>query len=479
MFCTNCGFRLEDGDEFCPNCGQKVDAVEGFAEREMFYDNPQPRDMYNPEELLKKQSGNDAENTITKYIIATTGGIGLAWVAIAALRLVSLAVDLVCRIIPFSAYIQPINEVIRLIYNVLNYLRISLVWALIIIPVVVIGGLIYLLAGRRYANSKQMILVGIIDSALVLLAAILFLVKPGYGHGSAYVIVKVFMYISALVSIVLGIDLFLNVFVEKKSLRGKFNLSDDFAIIKDKMSKPSVVVDASHYTDKNIPQYELTVQHEAKDSFFDGSGGGLFAKWLLLSLVSIVTCGLAAPIMIHRVIKWKVEHNVIEGKRLAFNGTAGQLYLLIIKWLFLTAITCGIYCYLEFPILGYYNWVGSHTAFEDSQNVNQNGEFVDSFFDGNIAETIGYVQLFRIITLFTCGIGLPWGQAMLSRWEKKSSVINRRRLFFDGDGGSLFREYIMVWILTLITCGIYLPWGYCKIQRYIMNHTHIDSRWSM
>ena len=473
MFCINCGFRLEEDDQFCPNCGQRVEAAESFAQQEMFYDEPQPQDMYYSEPVFNNQGNGDAENTITNYIIAASGGIGFSWILIALLRILHSAVNIVGMGLSFYS---PFNNLVYSVYNLLDTLSNVLVWALILIPIVVIGGLIYLLSKPQYASSKQMILIGIIDSGLVLLAAVLYLYNPSYATSMA---AKIFMYISAIASIVLGIDLFLNVFIEKKALKGNFDLSDDFAIIKNLVSKPSVVVDSSHYTDKNIPQYELTEQHEAKDSFFDGSGGELFVKFLLLFLVSLVTCGLAAPVMLQRIFKWRIEHTVIEGRRLAFNGTVGQLYLLIIKWLFLSSITCGIYSYLEFPVLGCYRWVGCHTAFEDDQRVNHDGEFADSFFDGNIAETIGYMQLCGIITLFTCGLGLPWGQSMLSRWEKKSTVICKRRLFFDGDGSSLFGEYIMVWILSLITCGIYAPWGICRIQRYLINHTHIDSRWSM
>ena len=415
MFCTNCGFKLEDGDVFCPNCGQRIEVEESFAESEMFYDDPQPQGMYQSEPPFQKQGGSDAEDTITNYIIAAAGGIGLSWLAVAALRVVNLVLLVLSNIF---VSVVPLFSIVRSLDRLVNYLRLGLIWALIIIPIVVIGGLIYLYTNKRFAASKQMIIVGIIDAALVLIAALLYLFNPGYG---AYVVIRLLMYLSAIASIVLGVDLFLNVFVEKKSLGGVFNLADDLEIIKSKTSKPSVKVDASHYTDENIPQYELTPQHEAKDSYFDGSGGELFVKWLLLSLLTMVTCGLAFPVMKQKIDKWKIEHTLIEGRRLVFNGTIGQLYLLYIKWFFLSLITCGVYAYLEFPALGYYKWKGVHTAFEDSQNVNQEGEFIDSFFDGNIAETIGYKQLFSIITVFTCFIGYPWGKAMLSRWEKKSS----------------------------------------------------------
>ena len=40
---------------------------------------------------------------------------------------------------------------------------------------------------------------------------------------------------------------------------------------------------------------------------------------------------------------WKINHTVIEGRRLKFNGTAVGLFGNWIKWLLLIVVTFGIY----------------------------------------------------------------------------------------------------------------------------------------
>jgi len=42
---------------------------------------------------------------------------------------------------------------------------------------------------------------------------------------------------------------------------------------------------------------------------------------------------------------WKINHTVIEGKRLKFNGTAMGLFGNWIKWLLLIVVTFGIYSF--------------------------------------------------------------------------------------------------------------------------------------
>ena len=43
------------------------------------------------------------------------------------------------------------------------------------------------------------------------------------------------------------------------------------------------------------------------------------------------------------IYAWKINHNVIEGRRLKFNGSAIGLFGNWIKWLLLIVVTLGIY----------------------------------------------------------------------------------------------------------------------------------------
>ena len=208
----------------------------------------------------------------------------------------------------------------------------------------------------------------------------------------------------------------------------------------------------------------------SRESYFDGTGGTLFGKLLLLCLITIFTIGIASPWMIVNISKWEKEHTVIDGKRLTFNGTGGQLWGLWIKWWFLSLITCGIYSFFAF--VDFKKWETKHTGYEGDLPVDK--IYQNSFFDGNSFEYLGYSILTGLVTSVTCGIAGAWMECIMERWLQKSTVINRDRMKFDGTGGELFGQYIVVYLLSIITLGIYAAWGSCRIMRYTVSHRHVD-----
>ena len=207
------------------------------------------------------------------------------------------------------------------------------------------------------------------------------------------------------------------------------------------------------------------------DSYFDGTGGDLFVKQLLLTLLTLVTCSLATPWALVKVLEWRTSHTVIGGKRLAFNGTAVELFGMWIKWFLLSLVTCGLYSY--YANVDYQKWVCRHTTYQGYE-LASGTPYNDSFFDGTFAEYIGTAIISAVISFFTCGIAYPWAACMMQNWKAKGTCIKGDRYTFNGTGGELFGVYIVNWLLTTVTCGIYSAWASCAIDKYIVSHTHID-----
>ena len=78
-------------------------------------------------------------------------------------------------------------------------------------------------------------------------------------------------------------------------------------------------------------------------SYFDGGLLQLIGWSILGWLVTVVTLGICYPWALCMVYGWRINHTVIEGKRLRFTGSAIGLFGQWIKWLLLTIITLGIY----------------------------------------------------------------------------------------------------------------------------------------
>jgi len=71
-----------------------------------------------------------------------------------------------------------------------------------------------------------------------------------------------------------------------------------------------------------------------------------------------------------------------------------------------------------------------------------------SYFDGGLLQKIGWSILGFLITLVTFGICYPWAVCMLYNWETKHTVIEGRRLAFDGKAIQLFGNWIKWFLLT-------------------------------
>lgn len=106
---------------------------------------------------------------------------------------------------------------------------------------------------------------------------------------------------------------------------------------------------------------EIIQTHKGRTSFFDG-GLVQYIGWRLLGwLVTIFTLGICYPWAVTMIYGWKINHTVVEGKRLKFNGTAIGLFGNWIKWWILTIITLGIYGFWVFIKLE--DWKVKHTTF--------------------------------------------------------------------------------------------------------------------
>lgn len=96
----------------------------------------------------------------------------------------------------------------------------------------------------------------------------------------------------------------------------------------------------------------------------------------------------------------------------------------------------------------------------------------ESQFTGGLLGLIGINLLQALLIFMTLGFGAPWAICMKQRWIAKHTIIDGRRLTFDGTGGQLVGNYIKWFLLTLITLGIYGFWLDIKVKQWITKHTH-------
>lgn len=96
---------------------------------------------------------------------------------------------------------------------------------------------------------------------------------------------------------------------------------------------------------------------------------------------------------------------------------------------------------------------------------------LNSYFDGGLLQYIGWNILGAIVTCVTLGICYPWSLTMIYKWKIEHTVIEGRRLQFNGKAMGLFGNWIKWWLLTIITLGIYGFWMFIALEKWKTKHT--------
>ena len=107
----------------------------------------------------------------------------------------------------------------------------------------------------------------------------------------------------------------------------------------------------------------------------------------------------------------------------------------------------------------------------ESVNLNLNANFkqnkvAESYFDGGFFSLIGWTIIGVIITVFTLGICFPWALCMQYSWKTNHTVIEGRRLKFNGSAVNLFGNWIIWLLLSFITFGIYGFWVGIALEKW-------------
>lgn len=95
----------------------------------------------------------------------------------------------------------------------------------------------------------------------------------------------------------------------------------------------------------------------------------------------------------------------------------------------------------------------------------------NSYFDGGLLQLIGWQLLGMLITFFTLGICFPWALCMVYGWKINHTVIEGKRLKFNGKAIGLFGNWIKWLALTVITFGIYSFWVGIALEKWKAKHT--------
>jgi len=94
-----------------------------------------------------------------------------------------------------------------------------------------------------------------------------------------------------------------------------------------------------------------------------------------------------------------------------------------------------------------------------------------SYFDGGVGNFLGEAFLALLLASFTCGIMYPWALTKVYGWQARHTVIQGKRLVFNGKAMDLFVNILKWMLLTLVTFGIYSIWASIEMEKWRVKNT--------
>lgn len=102
----------------------------------------------------------------------------------------------------------------------------------------------------------------------------------------------------------------------------------------------------------------------------------------------------------------------------------------------------------------------------------ENNNTETSYFDGGLLQLIGWALLGWLVTVCTLGICYPWALCMVYGWKINHTVIEGKRLHFNGKAINLFGNWFKWLLLCLITFGIYGFWVGIALEKWKVKNTN-------
>ncbi len=229
---------------------------------------------------------------------------------------------------------------------------------------------------------------------------------------------------------------------------------------------PTYIANRKIEESKALKSSETIMEYNG-ESAFDGSLGGWIIYKALYLLLTIATLGILESVGQYLYTRWEVNHTVISGRRLHFEGTIKQIFWKMIIWNFLAIITFGLFA-LSIPIR-IKRWQIRNTSIVG-------GKSVPSEFTSKGIKYIGMVLLTTFINVITFGLLEPFARAMMMKHIVRHSVYNGYHLTFKGSPALFFGKYILWWLLGFVTFGIFpaifVP---IRILRWLTKNTMLEA----
>jgi uncharacterized membrane protein YjgN (DUF898 family) len=202
---------------------------------------------------------------------------------------------------------------------------------------------------------------------------------------------------------------------------------------------------------------------------FVGTGGQVLLKTLVGSLLTVITLGIYMPWFLVNLGDYLTRNTFGQTEdgtyyRLHLRLTGGSLLLEYLKGVLLTFITLGIY----FP----WFICRLRRLFDENLLLLENEQPVGKLaFSGSGGELFKVLIVGYLLTIVTLGIYAAWWWVEQRKFYAQHTQVNTSgqqfSFAFTGSGGELILKFLLGYFLTLVSLGIYGAWFLCDFLKWV------------
>jgi uncharacterized membrane protein YjgN (DUF898 family) len=173
------------------------------------------------------------------------------------------------------------------------------------------------------------------------------------------------------------------------------------------------------------------------------------------------------PFAIHGSLRYRMSRLSYRGIRFGYRGNRSELIKNFFKWIFLTAITFGIYgAWLQMNLRNY-----THKHIRYGNLSFENNGRGSTFFKINL---VGY-----FLTILTLGIYYFWWHCQVFNYYIDNLSITRdddEKINFHSTatGGGFFALMVSNFFIVVFTLGFGTAWADMRTQKYILENIQME-----
>ncbi|GAB4424132.1 MAG: hypothetical protein OHK0011_04490 [Turneriella sp.] len=216
---------------------------------------------------------------------------------------------------------------------------------------------------------------------------------------------------------------------------------------------------------------------------FSARGGEFFVLLVKNLFLTLITLGVYSFWARVNVQRYFYEHTNLAGGRFGWHATGKERFIAFLKASVIMAAIIGVnsllvklspYLGMVLPIAIIILLPAIIVAQYRYRLARTSFNQIRFRFTGRAGNLAAIVFKGMLLTILTFGFYGPWLAVNVRRYLYENTRIGASNLQYEGKGGDILLMYLVAILLTILTFGIYRFWFTAKIANYHTGHTRFQ-----